>query len=136
MTNPIPPKRNLKETPTFFSPDSSKNNIFYLPPLDLSNSRYNKDLDISKNIINVFMDNLLDKELLTYDLDYITNKVFKFKFEDPSNKPRMLVANSIRGKGIPMIEDNPKYWFGDFQEDQLNEFNKILDSQKRIDEGK
>ena len=57
-------------------------------------------------------------------------------FEDPSNKPRMLVANSIRGKGIPMIEDNPKYWFGDFQEDQLNEFNKILDSQKRIDEGK
>ena len=57
-------------------------------------------------------------------------------FEDPSNKPRMLVANSIRGKGIPMIEDNPKYWFGDFQEEQLNEFNKILDSQKRIDEGK
>ena len=48
----------------------------------------------------------------------------------------MLVANSIRGKGIPMIEDNPKYWFGDFQEEQLNEFNKILDSQKGIDEGK
>ena len=30
-------------------------------------------------------------------------------FTDSSEKPKVLIANSIRGKGIPLIEDNPKY---------------------------
>tara|TARA_Y100000741_G_scaffold183189_1_gene139200 strand:- start:72 stop:944 length:873 start_codon:yes stop_codon:yes gene_type:complete len=51
-------------------------------------------------------------------------------FTDSSEKPKVLIANSIRGKGIPLIEDNPKYWFGDFDKAELDEFNKILDSQK------
>ena len=51
-------------------------------------------------------------------------------FTDSSEKPKVLIANSIRGKGIPLIEDNPKYWFGDFDKTELDEFNKILDSQK------
>ena len=51
-------------------------------------------------------------------------------FTDYSEKHKVLIANSIRGKGIPLIEDNPKYWFGDFDKTELDEFNKILDSQK------
>ena len=51
-------------------------------------------------------------------------------FTDSSEKPKVLIANSIRGKGIPLIVDNPKYWFGDFDKTELDEFNKILDSQK------
>ena len=57
-------------------------------------------------------------------------------FTDSSEKPKVLIANSIRGKGIPLIEDNPKYWFGDFDKAELDEFNKILDSQKITEKGK
>ena len=45
------------------------------------------------------------------------------------DKPTVIIANTTRGNGIPLIEDNPKYWFGDFNEKELSEFNKILDNE-------
>ena len=45
------------------------------------------------------------------------------------DKPTVIIANTTRGNGIPLIEDNPKYWFGDFNKKELSEFNKILDNE-------
>ena len=46
------------------------------------------------------------------------------------DKPKVVIANTIRGNGIPLMEDNPKYWFGDFNEKELEKFNEILDKEK------
>ena len=46
------------------------------------------------------------------------------------DKPKVIIANTTRGNGIPLIEDNPKFWFGDFNEKELSEFNKILDNER------
>lgn len=70
-----------------------------------------------------------------HDLGEISSHLEQI-FTDSSEKPRVLIANSVRGKGIPLIEDNPKYWFGDFDKTELDEFNRILDSQKITEEGK
>tara|TARA_B100000029_G_scaffold509162_1_gene597691 strand:- start:662 stop:1534 length:873 start_codon:yes stop_codon:yes gene_type:complete len=70
-----------------------------------------------------------------HDLGEISSHLEQI-FTDSSEKPRVLIANSVRGKGIPLIEDNPKYWFGDFDKTELDEFNRILDSQKIAEEGK
>ncbi len=59
---------------------------------------------------------------------------FENIFNDSLEKPRVLVANTVRGKGIPLIEDNPKYWFGNFEKAEIDEFNKVLDSQKHNEE--
>ena len=55
--------------------------------------------------------------------------VFEQNFENIVDKPTVIIANTTRGNGIPLIEDNPKYWFGDFNEKELAEFNKILDNE-------
>jgi len=55
--------------------------------------------------------------------------VFEQNFENVVDKPTVIIANTTRGNGIPLIEDNPKYWFGDFNEKELAEFNKILDNE-------
>ena len=57
-------------------------------------------------------------------------KIFEQISKNVSDKPKIVIANTIRGKGIPLMEDNSKYWFGDFNEKELEEFNKILDKEK------
>jgi len=52
-------------------------------------------------------------------------------FKNGLDKPKVIIANTIRGNGIPLIEDNPKYWFGNFNDKELEEFNKILDGEKQ-----
>ena len=47
------------------------------------------------------------------------------------DKPRVIIANTVRGNGIPLMEDNSKYWFGDFNEKELEEFHKMLDEGAR-----
>ena len=44
-----------------------------------------------------------------------------------SDKPKVIIANTVRGNGIRLMEDNPKYWFGNFNEKELEEFHKMLD---------
>lgn len=55
--------------------------------------------------------------------------VFEQISKNRLDKPAVIIANTTRGNGIPLIEDNPKYWFGDFNEKELSEFNKILDNE-------
>ena len=57
------------------------------------------------------------------------HSVFEQNSENVVDKPTVIIANTTRGNGIPLIEDNPKYWFGDFNEKELAEFNKILDNE-------
>ena len=57
------------------------------------------------------------------------HNIFEQNFENVVDKPTVIIANTTRGNGIPLIEDNPKYWFGDFNEKELAEFNKILDNE-------
>ena len=70
----------------------------------------------------------------TYSCDghdeYSIKTEFRSILETNFGKPKVLIANTIRGNGIPLIEDNPKYWFGNFNDEELNEFNKILDGEK------
>ena len=47
------------------------------------------------------------------------------------DKPSVIIANTVRGNGIPLMEDNSKYWFGDFNEKELEEFHKMLDEGAR-----
>jgi len=46
-------------------------------------------------------------------------------------KPSVIIANTVRGNGIPLMEDNSKYWFGNFNEKELEEFHKMLDEGAR-----
>ena len=55
--------------------------------------------------------------------------VFEQISKNALDKPTVIIANTTRGNGIPLIEDDPKYWFGDFNEKELAGFNKILDSE-------
>jgi len=48
-----------------------------------------------------------------------------------SDKPKVIIANTVRGNGIRLMEDNPKYWFGNFNEKELEKFHKILDKGER-----
>jgi len=57
-------------------------------------------------------------------------QIFEQISKNVLDKPKVVIANTIRGNGIPLMEDNPKYWFGDFNEKELEEFNKILDKEK------
>tara|TARA_B100001105_G_scaffold249739_1_gene237146 strand:- start:730 stop:1563 length:834 start_codon:yes stop_codon:yes gene_type:complete len=47
------------------------------------------------------------------------------------DKPSVIIANTVRGNGIPLMEDNSKYWFGNFNEKELEEFHKMLDEGAR-----
>ena len=47
------------------------------------------------------------------------------------DKPSVIIANTVRGNGIPLMEDNSEYWFGNFNEKELEEFHKILDEGAR-----
>ena len=62
-------------------------------------AKYNKNLKIFRPLIN------LGKS----DLNYITNKIFKFKFEDPSNKNTNFkririrnLINNLKGEGLDL----------------------------------
>ena len=47
------------------------------------------------------------------------------------DKPSVIIANTVRGNGIPLKEDNSKYWFGDLNEKELEELHKMLDEGAR-----
>ena len=57
-------------------------------------------------------------------------QIFEQISKNVLDKPKVVIANTIRGNGIPLMEDNPKYWFGDFNEKELEKFNEILDREK------
>jgi len=57
-------------------------------------------------------------------------QIFQKSFENNLKKPKVIIAKTIRGKGIPLMEDNPKYWFGNYNQEELNEFEHILDQGK------
>ena len=54
-------------------------------------------------------------------------KIFEQISKTVLDKPSVIIANTVRGNGIPLMEDNPKYWFGNFNEKELEEFHKMLD---------
>jgi len=58
-------------------------------------------------------------------------QIFEQISKNVLDKPKVVIANTKRGNGIPLMEDNPKYWFGDFNEKELEEFNTILDKERR-----
>ena len=58
-------------------------------------------------------------------------QIFEQISKNVLDKPKVVIANTKRGNGIPLMEDNPKYWFGDFNEKELEELNTILDKEKR-----
>ena len=43
-----------------------------------------------------------------------------------NEKPKIIIAKTIRGKGIKSIEDDPKYWFSDFSNEQIIKLKKEL----------
>ena len=53
-------------------------------------------------------------------------KTFSKILVSDSNKPTMIIANTMRGKGISSLENNPKYWFGNFTLDQINKLKEEL----------
>ena len=57
------------------------------------------------------------------------HNVFEQISKNALDKPTAIIANTTRGNGIPLMEDDPKYWFGNFNEKELAEFDKILDSE-------
>ena len=57
------------------------------------------------------------------------HNVFEQISKNALDKPTAIIANTTRGNGIPLMEDDPKYWFGDFNEKELAEFDKILDNE-------
>jgi transketolase len=57
-------------------------------------------------------------------------RIFEQISKNNVDKPKVVIANTVRGNGIPLMEDNPKYWFGDFNEKELEKFNEILDKEK------
>ncbi len=57
------------------------------------------------------------------------HNVFEQISKNALDKPTAIIANTTRGNGIPLLEDDPKYWFGDFNEKELAEFDKILDNE-------
>ena len=58
-------------------------------------------------------------------------KIFEQISKTVLDKPSVIIANTVRGNGIPLMEDNPKYWFGNFNEKELEKFHKILDKGER-----
>ena len=64
-----------------------------------------------------------------HDINEI-RQIFEQISKNVLDKPKVVIANTIRGNGIPLMEDNPKYWFGDFNEKELEKFNEILDKEK------
>ena len=56
-------------------------------------------------------------------------QIFEQISKNVLDKPKVVIANTKRGNGIPLMEDNPKYWFGDFNEKELEQFNTILDKE-------
>lgn len=61
-----------------------------------------------------------------HDVNDIQNTFEKIS-NNALHKPKVIIANTVRGNGIPVMEDNSKFWFGNFNEEELEEFNKILD---------
>jgi len=52
------------------------------------------------------------------------------------DKPHVIIANTIKGKGVPFIENNPKWHHKVPNEEQLKEALEILDYQLNIKKNK
>jgi len=56
------------------------------------------------------------------EIDSTFSKIFNNKH----GKPHVIIANTIRGKGIEFMEDDPQYWFSNFEKDKINELSNML----------
>lgn len=67
------------------------------------------------------------------EIDYTFQKISSSTIE----KPSIIVANTVRGKGISSLEDNPKFWFGNFSLEEIkqlkNELTTEINSEKNSD---
>jgi transketolase len=50
-----------------------------------------------------------------------------------SEKPVMIIANTIRGKGISLLEDDPNQWFGNFSLDEIKKLKNRLLSESDLE---
>ena len=75
--------------------------------------------------------------VITLDGNNIKELIKKLK-EIPmdKDKPHVIIANTIKGKGVPFIENNPKWHHKVPNEEQLKEALEILDYQLNIKKNK
>ena len=75
--------------------------------------------------------------VITLDGNNIKELIKKLK-EIPmdKDKPHVIIANTIKGKGVPFIENNPKWHHKVPNEEQLKEALEILDCQLNIKKNK
>lgn len=101
-------------------------------------------LQISGDTENIMsLENLEEKwrafgwSVITLDGNNIKELIKKLK-EIPmdKDKPHVIIANTIKGKGVPFIENNPKWHHKVPNEEQLKEALEILDCQLNIKKNK
>lgn len=56
------------------------------------------------------------------------NKTFSQIKDDKSNKPKAIIAKTVRGKGISYMEDNSQYWFANLEKEKVNQLIDELNS--------
>ena len=54
------------------------------------------------------------------------DSVFSKILNNTQGKPHIIIANTIRGKGIEFMEDNPSFWFSNFEKEKITELENIL----------
>lgn len=54
------------------------------------------------------------------------DRVFQNLNSKNSHKPSVIIANTIRGKGLSLLEDDPKYWFGNFSSGEIKKLKNQL----------
>ena len=101
-------------------------------------------LQISGDTENIMsLENLEEKwrafgwSVITLDGNNIKELIKKLK-EIPmdKDKPHVIIANTIKGKGVPFIENDPKWHHKVPNEEQLKEALEILDCQLNIKKNK
>ena len=63
------------------------------------------------------------------EIDQIFNNLLVRK----SNKPVMIIANTIRGKGISKFENDLKHWFGNYSLDEVKNLKNILLTESNLE---
>jgi len=60
------------------------------------------------------------------DIDSTFSKILNNNIK----KPHVIIADTIRGNGIEFMEDNPDYWFSNFEKNKIVELNDLLSNTK------